>query len=317
MGFASMFLCFCLGFTIVDSVDIGNFANGVAFGNGYVWACENQSDNIYKIDPGSMAIVASFYYSGGLDGLCHDGEYLWIGYHPNTIHKIDTLGGFIGSWSSPGATYSYGMAFDGTCLWHADKDLRMIYKLDYSDPTTVLASFPVAWEPRDLGWFNGHLWASADYANIYELDPMDMTVLNAYPAGRSYCSGIALGGGYLWFGTNNNTGWVYKVDGVVGVAEVPPREDPVQWGVVSMNPNPFRSSTTVQIAAPDDHIEVMVFDIMGRAVRRLFTGTPDETPMSLIWDGRTDSGQQVSSGVYFVRVRSQREQHVAKVVVTD
>lgn len=317
MVVTSMFVCCFLSFTIVDSVDIGNFANGVAFGNGYVWACDNGSDVIFKIDPVSMSIVTSFPYSGGLDGLCHDGEFLWIGFFPNMIHKIDTLGGFVGSWASPGGTYSYGMAYDGTNLWHADKNVRMIYQLDYNDPTTILQSFPVSWEPRDLGWYNGHLWASADYANIYELDPIDMTVLNSYFAGRPYCSGVALGGGFLWFGTNNSTGWVYKVDGVVGVDEEEAQEIPLQFGISSIKPNPFRTSATVEIIADDEHVTVTIFDISGRAVKMLYSGVPGHNGTKVVWDGCNNNGQRVSSGVYFVRAMSQHNEHVAKVVVAD
>jgi len=320
MIFANIFLCCCISFTIVDSVDIGNFANGVAFGNGYVWACDNGSDNIYKIDPASMAIVSSFSYAGGLDGLCHDGEYLWIGYYPNLIHKIDELGGFIGSWSSPGGTYSYGMAFDGTYLWHADKNVRTIYKLDYLDPTAIVETFPVTWEPRDLGWYGGHLWASADYANIYELNPLDMTVINTYPATRSYCSGIALGGGYLWFGTNNSTGWVYKVDGVVGMEEVRPQNDDIKSGVISIYPNPFTKLTKVSfsIGQGAEGIELRIFDAAGRMVKDL-SGSISYAPcaVQVSWDGRNDAGQRVSSGVYFVCVNSHTIHQVAKVVLTD
>jgi hypothetical protein len=113
------------------------------------------------------------------------------------------------------------MAFDGTYLWHSDKNTRTIYRLDYNNPTIVYESFVVSWEPRDLGWYGNHLWATANATTIYELDPSDMSVINSWPSGRSNTAGLALGGGYLWFGSNNSDrGMVYKVDVPLALHEV-------------------------------------------------------------------------------------------------
>jgi hypothetical protein len=208
-----LFLSLCSQFTIIDSVDIGDYANGVAYGSGFVWAVDNGVDRVFKIDPATMNIVSSFPYPGGLDGLGYDGEYLWIGIFSSSIHKVDTTGTCVGTWPSPGATYSYGMTFDGTYLWHSDKNVQMIYRLDYGNPTIVYESFAVSWIPRDLGWYGNHLWATANATTIYELEPSDMSIINSWPSGRENTAGIALGGGYLYFGSNNkDRGMVYKVD---------------------------------------------------------------------------------------------------------
>lgn len=63
-------------FIVLDSIHLGSYVNGVAFRNSAVWADENYADYIYKIDPNTMQIITSFYYSGGLDGLGFDGTYL-------------------------------------------------------------------------------------------------------------------------------------------------------------------------------------------------------------------------------------------------
>jgi hypothetical protein len=216
-----IFASFLVNYTIIDSVDVGNYANGVAFGSGYVWAIDNGVDDIFKIDPNTMNIISTKSYPGGLDGLGYDGEYLWIGIWSSSIHKVDTAGNCIDTWPSPGATYSYGMAFDGTYLWHSDKNLKVIYKLDYNDPTIVYESFSVTWTPRDLGWYRNHLWATANSNTIYELEPSDMSIIDSWPSGRPNTAGIALGGGYLWFGSNaSQDGKVYKVDLPLGIEEI-------------------------------------------------------------------------------------------------
>ena len=300
MGIISvMFFC-VVSFTIVDSVNIGAYANGVAFGNDYVWACDNGSDYIFKIDPDNMQITSSFYYYGGLDGLAHDGEYLWIGYWPDQIHKIDTMGNMVGSWPSPGQDYSYGMAFDGQYLWHADKDLNKIYKIEYNDPTIIIDSFFVSWTPRDLGWYGGHLWASADWAYIYELDPANMNIINSWAAGRPYCSGVALGGGYLWFGTNSNTGWVYKVEGAIGVEEYASPIAESRFEILRVYPNPFSDRISIRFCMEDniEHTDLTIYDATGRVVKEFKNVSNNH----IVWNSTDDYARKLHSGIYFLKL---------------
>ncbi len=68
-------------------------------------------------------------------------------------------------------------------------------------------------------------------------------------------------------------------------------------------PNPFNPSTdirfTVHRAGPGS---LRVFDAQGRLVRTLFTGEFATGPQSFTWDGRSDDGEQVASGVYLYRL---------------
>ena len=300
-----MMLPFIMSFTIVDSVDIGDYANGVAFGNDYVWACDNGTDSIFKIDPDNMQIVSSFRYGGGLTGLAHDGEYLWIGYYPDSIRKIDTTGNTAGSWPSPGAANSYGMAFDGQYLWHTDADLRMIYKLDYNDPTNIIDSFAVSWTPLDLGWYRDHLWGiDYDSSLVYELDPTNMNIINSWSTGRPSSSGIALGGGYLWFSTNNSFGWVYKVEGIIGVEEDTTPIARSGFEILRVYPNPSRDRVNIQygIVHGAKSIDIRIYDISGRLIKKFSQLTNNQSPVNqIMWQGIDNSGKKVPSGVYFLK----------------
>ena len=70
-------------------------------------------------------------------------------------------------------------------------------------------------------------------------------------------------------------------------------------------PNPFNPETTVEFTL-DAHarIEVEVFDIEGRFVRRLAAADRSFGPgtHSVVWDGRDHSGAARPSGVYFYRL---------------
>jgi hypothetical protein len=88
-------------------------------------------------------------------------------------------------------------------------------------------------------------------------------------------------------------------------ADVPPPES-LELGPVRIVAWPNPAQTTVSLAFhldSDAPSRVEVFDTGGRIVRRLYEGslTPGRV---LTWDGRTEAGHPVPSGIYFVRLDS-------------
>ncbi|HEU4930376.1 MAG TPA: FlgD immunoglobulin-like domain containing protein [Candidatus Krumholzibacteria bacterium] len=71
------------------------------------------------------------------------------------------------------------------------------------------------------------------------------------------------------------------------------------------SPNPFNPETEVrfELAAPAN-VSISIFDAAGRRVRVLIDDARPAGPNVLRWNGRDDSGQTVSSGVYFYRMRT-------------
>jgi hypothetical protein len=71
-------------------------------------------------------------------------------------------------------------------------------------------------------------------------------------------------------------------------------------------PNPFSPSVTIRYDLPEaSRVSLEVFDVSGRVVRVLETGTV--TPAGqhhVIWDGRGATGRLVASGVYFYRLEA-------------
>ncbi len=68
-------------------------------------------------------------------------------------------------------------------------------------------------------------------------------------------------------------------------------------------PNPFNPQTTLRFEVPSvGRVRVEIFDSRGRHLRTLVDGILQAGPQTRIWDGRTDDGLAVGSGVYFARV---------------
>jgi hypothetical protein len=70
---------------------------------------------------------------------------------------------------------------------------------------------------------------------------------------------------------------------------------------LTVSPNPVRSTTRILYRGPEvGSLPLTVHDALGRAVRHLDV-TPSAGELSIVWDGLSDAGGEVASGVYFVR----------------
>ena len=83
-------------------------------------------------------------------------------------------------------------------------------------------------------------------------------------------------------------------------------------------PNPFNPTTMIRFtvpAGPSRSYSVRVFDVQGRLVRELASGRIDSGYQQVLWDGRSDGGQTVGSGIYFYRVEVGAEKQTGKMVL--
>lgn len=72
-------------------------------------------------------------------------------------------------------------------------------------------------------------------------------------------------------------------------------------------PDPFNPSTRLRFEAPVGRATTLeILDVRGRHVRRLWKGISDREH-DLVWDGRSDTGTLLPSGVYWARLRSGTE----------
>jgi hypothetical protein len=80
-------------------------------------------------------------------------------------------------------------------------------------------------------------------------------------------------------------------------------------------PNPFNMSTTIELRAPGVEVSnVSIYDVRGRLVRQLADERATMSDRTFQWDGRDDRGD-VASGIYLVRVQSDRGESVQSVTL--
>ncbi len=83
-------------------------------------------------------------------------------------------------------------------------------------------------------------------------------------------------------------------------------------------PNPFNPTTTIEFTlfepAPT---RAFIVNIQGRLVRTLMHNAANPGTYRILWDGKDDSGERVSSGVYFYSVVAGQHVQVKKCVFVE
>jgi len=68
-------------------------------------------------------------------------------------------------------------------------------------------------------------------------------------------------------------------------------------------PNPFNPSTTIEFTLQKSGpVALVIYDLLGREIRRLADNNLESGAQSVIWDSRDASGIDVPSGVYFYKL---------------
>lgn len=69
------------------------------------------------------------------------------------------------------------------------------------------------------------------------------------------------------------------------------------------HPNPFNPSTTIQFELPkSSNVSLAVYNLLGQKVATLVDDFLSGGRYSVVWNSRSDAGDQCSSGVYFYRL---------------
>jgi hypothetical protein len=101
-----------------------------------------------------------------------------------------------------------------------------------------------------------------------------------------------------------------------GVCPMPLRDVPSVTDFLPFGPNPFRTETRIRFSLDGTHsVSLKVYDVQGRLVNTLFTGTRSRGAYEKQWTGVDRNGQALPSGVYFVVMNADRRQLTKKVVI--
>lgn len=99
----------------------------------------------------------------------------------------------------------------------------------------------------------------------------------------------------MWYESNLN-----DMTGVENLEAVP-----VLFSLHQNYPNPFNPSTIINYSLPSaSQVELRIYNTLGQEIRTLVNSTQPIGSHQAIWDGRDNSGNFVTSGVYFYRIQA-------------
>ncbi len=93
---------------------------------------------------------------------------------------------------------------------------------------------------------------------------------------------------------------------------------PTDHIVLRNYPNPFNPTTMIYFELPKaENIEIKIYDILGREVRKLYNNFKKAGVYHMTWDGRNNFGSGVATGIYFCRLKTKDLFKVHKMVLLD
>jgi hypothetical protein len=93
-------------------------------------------------------------------------------------------------------------------------------------------------------------------------------------------------------------------------------QEPQDFWLEQNYPNPFNPATSIRFTVHrPGSVRLVVFDLLGRPVRELFSGQVEAGYRVVEWDGRDDRGVVQSSGVYFYRFEAEGFTEVKRMIM--
>ena len=92
---------------------------------------------------------------------------------------------------------------------------------------------------------------------------------------------------------------------------------------LSNYPNPFlisnsnrNSGTTISFELPkESNVEISIFNIKGQLVTNLKKGIMEKGKHNIVWNGKNETGNNVTSGVFFYKIETKNQTAVKKMLI--
>lgn len=99
---------------------------------------------------------------------------------------------------------------------------------------------------------------------------------------------------------------------IVGIND---NDSPGSGEHVFVYPNPSKDKFYFEIKWPGNTpVIISIFDLTGRLIRQIKTGTSGDSPEPVIWDGRSATGVEAENGLYIVQLRSGGSSTTIKII---
>ena len=167
---------------------------------------------------------------------------------------------------------------------------------------TVVLEWQTASESNNLGFSVEHAFGNEEFEEIGFVQGNGTTTI---PQQYSFVHRPVRSGVHRYRLKQVDFNGTFEYSNVVEILVQPP----ATFALSRTYPNPFMisrdASTRFQLNSPESmEIEISVFDLQGRLIKRIFTGSVSAGSPSFSWDGKDSAGRTVAAGMYFIRAHS-------------
>ncbi len=281
---------------------------------------EGNPNIVYIMFTGGSSVL---FYTKKVAGVWITPQYItsavWLGSYPFLVLDNANFAHVVYSKDEgPGTDLEIYYANNATGSWQESKvttnDFPDYYPSLFIDPHKKAHIAYMAQEPGD-----GEIFYANNVAGIWSIGRVTDNSANDMAIFGRYIVADNQGFGHIVF-WNDQTGneEVYHARSndplFVGIEEANlATSSPVAIGVY---PNPFSAFSTICYSlASSGTVALKVYDISGSLIRTLVSGFKDKGTHQVVWDGRSDAGTKVSTGVYFYRLTAGELSISAKTIV--
>ncbi len=161
----------------------------------------------------------------------------------------------------------------------------------------------------------------SDLVEIFNLKNETLTIGPHLLGARSGMTGVILNdtlfviGGYDPFSGNPTNTVDILIPTTTSITQEPFVVLPGSKILVTGYPNPFNGQISIKVTFPRFALyDVDIYNVQGQRVKSLFKGFSNSTSKTFIWQGKNEQGHSVSSGLYWLVVRSRFTQVVFKII---
>jgi hypothetical protein len=158
----------------------------------------------------------------------------------------------------------------------------------------------------------------ANYLPIYDISNVQNTIVPAEMIleliSAAYgCNFFEIDGQEYMFVVEVSAIEVFEINNTSNIGEL----EVVDMGTnLSNYPNPFNPETTINFSLNEaGPVELAIYNIKGQKIKTLVNETLPAQNYNIVWNGRDDNNQQVSSGVYFYRMNTSTYTSTRKMIL--
>ncbi len=182
------------------------------------------------------------------------------------------------------------------------------YSSSYLDTVVEVDNLAIEWESYVLTGFYKFQLSDDNFANIL-LDTtlngpsISLALWPEYPTNSIYYYRLCGYDPYDEYQTNWTPTISFQYNSTTGTSNVV--NLPSKYFLAQNYPNPFNPSTTIKYGIPESaNVSIVVYDIRGTIVTTINSGKKQAGWYEHTWNGRDDSGQPVSTGLYFTHLQA-------------